>query len=276
MSLCTSSPAQQPEAAGPPGHRGEQVHLHPHLCLEDDQPAAPGSEQQPPDRPAAGHGQVGGDVVPPGCGQRRCSFRFTCKWNACLQAGAARHPVRPQEQLLLPPCVSHQHLHPEGGGGQRRRAHLRSHQTVQQPGHQVHEHRTLRPAQAFTGPFSRLLMSPQVHPSVRQLVRWKEEEEEEGGGEEEEGEDEKMEGAGGGEEGQQREGVHGGVRQLAEGQRWDSDRAAPNSVSNIIYTFFTCPKPDTVPFSTTKVSISCLLWGGGRGRPDCVRVTQRW
>lgn len=107
----------------------------------------------------------------------------------CLQAGAARHLVRPQKQPVLPPPVSHQHLHPEGGRGQRRRAHLRSHQTLQQPGHQVDEHRPPRAAQAFTGPLSRLLMSPQVRPSVRQLAQREEEEEEEGGGEEKEGEE---------------------------------------------------------------------------------------
>lgn len=36
--------AEQPEAAGSPGHRGEQVCVDPHLCSEDEQPAAVGSE----------------------------------------------------------------------------------------------------------------------------------------------------------------------------------------------------------------------------------------
>lgn len=57
------SVAEQPEAAGPPGHRGEQVCLDPHLRFEDDEPAAAGPQQQLHDRPAAGHGQVTDDVV---------------------------------------------------------------------------------------------------------------------------------------------------------------------------------------------------------------------
>lgn len=75
MLMMSLSPAQQPEAAGPPGHCGEQVHLDPHLHLEDDRPAASGSEQQPPDRPAAGHGQVTDDVTTPGGEQSS----FTCE-----------------------------------------------------------------------------------------------------------------------------------------------------------------------------------------------------
>lgn len=55
--------AEQPEAAGSPGHCREQVRVHPHLCAEDEQPAAVGPEQQPPDGPAAGHGQVTDDII---------------------------------------------------------------------------------------------------------------------------------------------------------------------------------------------------------------------
>lgn len=65
--LVTTPPcaAEQPEAAGSPGHRGEQVRIDSHLCSEDEQPAAAGPEQQRPERPAAGHGQVSGGGVEP-------------------------------------------------------------------------------------------------------------------------------------------------------------------------------------------------------------------
>lgn len=134
----------------------------------------------------------------------------------CPQTGAARVFVRPQEQLAVPPSVSRQHLRPQDGRGQRGRAHLRPHQAVQQPRREVRQHRAGR---RFSPLSSRLLVFPQVYPSVRQLLQRKEEEEEKGGGEEKEGEEETMEGAGGGGEGQQRERVHGGVHQLAEGPR---------------------------------------------------------
>ncbi len=60
----------------------------------------------------------------------------------------------------------------------------------------------------------------QVHSTVWQPSEWTEEE---GRGEEEREEQEEVERAErGGGEGQQRERVHWGIRQLAEGQRWDS------------------------------------------------------
>ena len=55
--------AEQLEAASSPRHRGEQVHIDPHLCSEDEQSAGVGPEQQQADRPAAGHGQVTDDVI---------------------------------------------------------------------------------------------------------------------------------------------------------------------------------------------------------------------
>lgn len=60
----------------------------------------------------------------------------------CLQAGAAGHSVRPQEPPDVPPPVPLQHLHAQDDRGQRGRAQLHPHQTVQQPWHQVHK-RTL-------------------------------------------------------------------------------------------------------------------------------------
>lgn len=66
---CSSNPvtlvfaAEQPEAAGSPGHLGEQVHLNSHLCSENERPAAAGPEQQQSERPAAGHGQVTDDIT---------------------------------------------------------------------------------------------------------------------------------------------------------------------------------------------------------------------
>lgn len=42
--LMMSSAAQQPEAAGSPGHFREQVRVDPHLCSEDEQPAGVGPE----------------------------------------------------------------------------------------------------------------------------------------------------------------------------------------------------------------------------------------
>lgn len=61
--LCNSCAAEQPEATGSLGHRGEQVHVDSHLCSEDEQPAAVGPEQQQSEWPAAGHGQVTDDAT---------------------------------------------------------------------------------------------------------------------------------------------------------------------------------------------------------------------
>lgn len=55
--------AEQLEAAGPLGHCREQICVDPHLHSEDEQPAAAGPEQQLPDGPAAGHGQVTDDII---------------------------------------------------------------------------------------------------------------------------------------------------------------------------------------------------------------------
>lgn len=57
-----SPSAEQPEAAGSPGHCGEQVRVDPHLCPEDELPAPAGPERQPPEGPAPGHGQVPADL----------------------------------------------------------------------------------------------------------------------------------------------------------------------------------------------------------------------
>lgn len=60
LSLCLA--VAQPPTADSSGHRGEPFHVHPHLCPEDEQPAAVGPQQQLSDRPATGHGQVTFDL----------------------------------------------------------------------------------------------------------------------------------------------------------------------------------------------------------------------